>query len=89
QKVNEAMAERYKVQDSYFTLQKDYLVLENRANLEKSKYDIKKLENSLGKVSYTEVMEAFDTYLELQVSKEKAKNSLNAYIYQIIVRSEI
>ncbi|MGL5189656.1 MAG: TolC family protein, partial [Cetobacterium sp.] len=46
QKVNEAMAERYKVQDSYFTLQKDYLVLENRANLEKSKYDIKKLENS-------------------------------------------
>ncbi len=89
QKVNEAMAERYKVQDSYFTLQKDYLVLENRANLEKSKYDIKKLENSLGKVSYTEVMEAFDTYLELQVLKEKAKNSLNAYIYQIIVRSEI
>lgn len=89
QKMNEAMAERYKIQDSYYTLQKDFLVLENRANLEKAKYDIKKLENSLGKVSYTEVMEAFDTYLELQVSKEKAKNSLNAYIYQIIVRSEI
>ena len=89
QKANEVVAERYKIQDNYYTLQKDYLVLENRTDLEKSKYEIKKLENTLGKVSYTEVMEAFDNYLELEVSKEKAKNSLNAYIYQIIVRSEI
>lgn len=89
QKANEVIAERYKIQDNYYTLQKDYLVLKNRVDLEKSKYEIKKLENTLGKVSYTEVMEAFDTYLEFEVSKEKAKNSLNAYIYQIIVRSEI
>ena len=89
QKANEVIAERYKVQDNYYTLQKDYLVLENRTDLEKSKYEIKRLENTLGKVSYTEVMEAFDNYLELEVSKEKARNSLNAYIYQIIVRSEI
>ncbi|MGL4866043.1 MAG: TolC family protein [Cetobacterium sp.] len=89
QKVNEVVAERYKIQDNYYTLQKDYLVLENRASLEKSKYEIKKLENTLGKVSYTKVMEAFDNYLELEISKEKAKNSLNSYIYQIMVRSEI
>lgn len=89
QRANEIIAERYKIQDNYYTLQKDYLVLENRVDLEKSKYEIKKLENTLGKVSYTEVMEAFDNYLELEVSKEKAKNSLNAYIYQILVRSEI
>lgn len=89
QRANEVIAERYKIQDNYYTLQKDYLVLENRVDLEKSKYEIKKLENTLGKVSYTEVMEAFDNYLELEVSKEKAKNSLNSYIYQIIVRSEI
>ncbi|MCQ9627445.1 MAG: TolC family protein [Cetobacterium somerae] len=89
QRANEIIAERYKIQDNYYTLQKDYLVLENRVDLEKSKYEIKKLENTLGKVSYTEVMEAFDNYLELEVSKEKAKNSLNSYIYQIIVRSEI
>lgn len=89
QRANEIIAERYKIQDNYYTLQKDYLVLKNRVDLEKSKYEIKKLENTLGKVSYTEVMEAFDNYLELEVSKEKAKNSLNAYIYQILVRSEI
>ncbi|MGL5087884.1 MAG: TolC family protein [Cetobacterium sp.] len=89
QKMNEAIADRYKVQDNYFTLEKDFSVLKNKASLEKSKYDIKKLENSLGKVSYTEVMEAFDTLLELEVLKEKAKNSLNAYIYEIIVRGEI
>ncbi|MGL5000912.1 MAG: TolC family protein [Cetobacterium sp.] len=89
QKVNETIATRYKVGDSYYTLEKDYSVLNNKASLEKSKYDIKKLENSLGKASYTEVMEAFDTLLELEVSKEKAKNSLNAYIYEIIVRGEI
>ncbi|MGL5620963.1 TolC family protein, partial [Cetobacterium sp.] len=76
QKANEVIAERYKIQDNYYTLQKDYFVLENRVDLEKSKYEIKKLENILGKVSYTEVMEAFDDYLELEVSKEKAKNSL-------------
>lgn len=89
QKFNETIATRYKVGDSYYTLEKDYSVLNNKASLEKSKYDIKKLENSLGKASYTEVMEAFDTLLELEVSKEKAKNSLNAYIYEIIVRGEI
>ncbi|MGL5357392.1 MAG: TolC family protein [Cetobacterium sp.] len=89
QKVNEAVATRYKVSDSYDTLEKDYSVLNNKASLEKSKYNIKKLENSLGKASYTDVMEAFDTLLELEVSKEKAKNSLNAYIYEIIVRGEI
>ncbi|MGL6065627.1 MAG: TolC family protein [Cetobacterium sp.] len=89
QKINETVATRYKVSDSYDTLEKDYSVLNNKASLEKSKYDIKKLENSLGKASYTEVMEAFDTLLELEVAKEKAKNSLNAYIYEIIVRGEI
>ncbi|MGL4947575.1 MAG: TolC family protein, partial [Cetobacterium sp.] len=89
QKINETVATRYKVSDSYDTLEKDYSVLNNKASLEKSKYNIKKLENSLGKASYTEVMEAFDTLLELEVAKEKAKNSLNAYIYEIIVRGEI
>ena len=89
QKQNETIAERYKIQDTYFTYQKDYLVLENKVILEKDKYEIKKLENTLGKVSYTEVMEAFDNYLELDVLKEKAKNSLNAYVYEIMVRSEI
>lgn len=42
QRANEIIAERYKIQDNYYTLQKDYLVLENRVDLEKSKYEIKK-----------------------------------------------
>lgn len=89
QKSQETLGERYKIQDSFYTLEKEFLVLQNKVSLEKSKYEIKKLENSLGKISYTEVMESFDDYLQLQVQEEKAKNSLNAYIYEIIVRGEI
>lgn len=85
---NKISSEHYKIEDSYFTLEKEFLILKNRSTLEKDKYEIKKIENKLGKISYTEVMETFDNYLELEVLKEKAKNSLNSYMYIIKIKGE-
>ena len=51
-------------------------------------YNIKKLEYSLGKVDYVEVMEYFNSYINYEVAKEKAKNNLNEYIYEIMIRGE-
>ncbi|MGX6591879.1 TolC family protein [Cetobacterium ceti] len=85
---NKILSEHYKIEDGYFTLEKEFLILKNRSTLEKDKYEIKKIENKLGKISYTEVMETFDNYLELEVLKEKAKNSLNSYMYIIKIKGE-
>lgn len=88
QKIDETAAEKLKIKSSYSDYKKEYEVLKNKAALEKNKYEIKKLEYSLGKINYLEVMESFDDYLEYEVSKEKAKNVLNSYVYEIMVRGE-
>ena len=43
------------------------------------------MEYSLGKVDYIEVMEYFNSYINYEVAKEKAKNNLNGYIYEIMI----
>lgn len=88
QKINENAAEKLKIESSYSDYKKEYEVLKNKAALEKNKYEIKKLEYSLGKINYLDVMESFDDYLEYEVSQEKAKNILNSYVYEIMVRGE-
>ena len=88
QKIDENAAEKLKIQSSYSDYKKEYEVLKNKAALEKNKYEIKKLEYSLGKIDYLEVMESFDDYMEYEVSQEKAKNILNSYVYEIMVRGE-
>ena len=67
---------------------KEYEVNKNNSELELSKYNIKKMEYSLGKVDYVEVMEYFNSYINYEVAKEKAKNNLNSYIYEIMIRGE-
>ena len=88
QKVNENSAEKLKIETIYTNYIKEYRVLKNKADLEKNKYEIKKLEYTLGKIDYLEVMESFDNYMEYEVSQEKAKNILNSYVYEIMVRGE-
>lgn len=88
QKIEENSAEKLKIESTYTNYIKEYEVLKNKALLEKNKYEIKKLEYSLGKINYLEVMESFDDYLEYEVSREKAKNILNSYVYEIMVRGE-
>ena len=88
QKIDENAAEKLKIQSSYSNYKKEYEVLKNKTALEKNKYEIKKLEYSLGKIDYLEVMESFDDYMEYEVSQEKAKNILNSYVYEIMVRGE-
>lgn len=88
QKIEENTAEKLKIETTYANYIKEYRVLKNKAELEKNKYEIKKLEYSLGKIDYLEVMESFDNYMEYEVSQEKAKNILNSYVYEIMVRGE-
>ncbi len=88
QKIEENNAEKLKIKSNYANYIKEYRVLKNKAELEKNKYEIKKLEYSLGKIDYLEVMESFDDYMEYEVSQEKAKNILNSYVYEIMVKGE-
>lgn len=86
QKILKNQGERLKIYNNYVKYKKDYEVSQNNSKLEFSKYEIKKLEYSLGKVDYLEVMESFDAYLNNELAHKIAKNNLNAYIYEIIVR---
>ena len=88
QKIDENAAEKLNIESNYLNYKKEYEVLKNKTALEKNKYEIKKLEYSLGKIDYLEVMESFDDYVEYEVSQEKAKNILNSYVYEIMVRGE-
>ena len=88
QKINEREGEKLTILNNYENYLKEYEVNKNNSELELSKYNIKKLEYSLGKVDYVEVMEYFNSYINHEVAKEKAKNNLNGYIYEIMIRGE-
>ncbi|WP_462428015.1 TolC family protein, partial [Fusobacterium varium] len=88
QKIDENEAEKLQAMNNYYNYLKEYEVNKNKAELELSKYNIRKLEYNLGKVNYIDVMESFDDYLDYEVAKEKAINTLNGYIYEIMVRGE-
>lgn len=88
QKINEREGEKLTILNNYENYLKEYEVNKNNSELELSKYNIKKLEYSLGKVDYVEVMEYFNSYINYEVAKEKAKNNLNGYIYEIMIRGE-
>ena len=80
--------ERLKLEKELFELSKNVEVLSNDRALEESKYKLKKLENTLGKIGYIDVMESFNDYLELKIQEEKSKNALKAFIYIIKIRGE-
>lgn len=88
QKINEREGEKLQIFNNYENYLKEYEVNKNNSELELSKYNIKKLEYSLGKTDYVEVMEYFNSYINYEVAKEKAKNNLNGYIYEIMIRGE-
>lgn len=88
QKINEREGEKLQILNNYENYLRDYEVNKNNSELELSKYNIKKLEYSLGKTDYVEVMEYFNSYINYEVTKEKAKNNLNGYIYEIMIRGE-
>ena len=88
QKINEREGEKLTILNNYENYLKEYEVNKNNSELELSKYNIKKLEYSLGKADYIEVMEYFNSYINYEVAKEKAKNNLNGYIYEIMIRGE-
>lgn len=88
QRINEREGDKLQVLNNYENYLKEYEVNKNNSELELSKYNIKKLEYSLGKVDYVEVMEYFNSYINYEVAKEKAKNNLNSYIYEIMIRGE-
>ncbi|WP_297406370.1 TolC family protein [uncultured Cetobacterium sp.] len=88
QKTREVLSERFKIKKNLYTLKKDYEIIKNNRELEESKYNIKKLENKMGKIGYIDVMESFDKYLDLKIQEKKLENSLNSYIYEIKVRGE-
>lgn len=86
---SENEGQKLKIYNTYYSYQKDYEVNKNKADLEKQKYDIKLLEYSTGSISYLDVMESFDDYLNYQVTSEKAKNDLYGYVYELIIRGEL
>lgn len=88
QRVKENEGEKLQILNNYENYKKEYEVNKNNSELELSKYNIKKMEYSLGKVDYVEVMEYFNSYINYEVAKEKAKNNLNSYIYEIMIRGE-
>lgn len=82
------ISKKLEVEENYNNLYKNYLVNKNKAELEKNKYEIINLKYKLGDVTYVDVMDVFDDYLNYQVAAEKAKNLFNGYIYEILVRGE-
>lgn len=82
------ISKKLEVEERYNTLYKNYLVCKNRADLEKNKYEIMNLKYKLGDVTYVDVMDVFNDYLNYEVAAEKAKNLFNGYIYEILVRGE-
>ncbi|MCI6152326.1 MAG: TolC family protein [Fusobacterium perfoetens] len=88
QKKSENNGEKLQIYNTYDEYMKNYIVNKNNSELELSKYNVKKLEYSLGKVDYLEVMESFNNYLNYEIESEKAKNNLNGYIYEIMIRGE-
>lgn len=82
------ISKKLEVEENCNNLYKNYLVNKNKAELEKNKYEIISLKYKLGDVTYVEVMDIFDDYLNYQVEAEKAKNLFNGYIYEILVRGE-
>jgi outer membrane protein TolC len=88
QKENEIRAERLKIWNTLYSYEKSYEVNANKAELEKAKYEIKRLEYRVGKSGYIDVMDSFNDYLEYEIARDKAKNTLNSYVYEIMVRGE-
>lgn len=82
------ISKKLKIEENCNNLYKNYLVNKNKAELEKNKYEIISLKYKLGDVTYVDVMDVFDDYLNYQVAAEKAKNLFNGYIYEILVRGE-
>ena len=82
------ISKKLEVEENCNNLYKNYLVNKNKAELEKNKYEIINLKYKLGDVTYIDVMDVFDDYLNYQVAAEKAKNLFNGYIYEILVRGE-
>lgn len=82
------ISKKLEVEENCNNLYKNYSVNKNKAELEKNKYEIISLKYKLGDVTYVDVMDVFDDYLNYQVSAEKAKNLFNGYIYEILVRGE-
>lgn len=88
QRIKENEGEKLSILNNYENYKKEYEVNKNNSELELSKYNIKKMEYTLGKVDYVEVMEYFNSYVNYEVAKEKAKNNLNGYIYEMLIRGE-
>lgn len=88
EKEREIRSERLKVATELASLTKRYEIDRNKSQLEKSKYEVKRVEHKLGKISYTDVMESFNSYVELSIAEKKSKNSLNSYMFEILVRGE-
>lgn len=88
QYIKENETKKRNIKDNYDSYLKDYLLNKNKAELEKQKYKIKILEYSLGKITYFDVMTSFNDYMDYEVIKEKAKNNLYAYVYEIKMRGE-
>lgn len=82
------ISKKLEVEENCNNLYKNYLINKNKAELEKNKYEIINLKYKLGDVTYVDVMDVFDDYLNYQVAAEKAKNLFNGYIYEILVRGE-
>ena len=82
------ISKKLEIEENCNNLYKNYLVNKNKAELEKNKYEIINLKYKLGDVTYVDVMDVFDDYLNYQVAAEKAKNLFNGYIYEILVRGE-
>lgn len=82
------ISKKLEVEERYNNLYKNYLVCKNKADLEKNKYEIIILKYKLGNVTYVDVMDVFNDYLNYEVAAEKAKNLFNGYIYEILVRGE-
>lgn len=89
QKTLDVKSERLKYERELYSLVKNLEVTSNDRALEESKYNIKKLENKLGKIRYLDVMESFNDYLELKIKEEKSRNKLNAFVYELKIRGEI
>ncbi|MBC2851549.1 TolC family protein [Cetobacterium sp. 8H] len=89
QKTLDVKSERLRYERDLYSLIKDLEVTSNDRALEESKYNIKKLENQLGKIRYLDVMESFNDYLELKIKEEKSRNNLNAFAYELKIRGEI
>lgn len=86
-KIKDIKNEREKLITEYDELRKAVDINDKKLDIADRKYKIKNAEYELGRISYVDVIDEYNTYLKQEIETKRIKNKLNAFIYKVIIKS--